>query len=186
MFHACAIDLTLEQRASFMMILSRAGSCLLRIAKLAAVLGGLAFVVAMILKEEVIPAEEYPIRVAQATLAGNDGHRVLVTKEGAGAEAFQKVVLQGRDDDERMTLLLYPDDSVHFNVGAGTPIRLNGFTRANGVVGLAARNRKGEYRFWAAEDGSSEVEILNLDGRVLHRFRVSPTGGLVGEAPVIR
>lgn len=147
---------------------------------------GAAFIVGSVIQEANGPSRNGADSEPRTPFAMLDHGRFSVILEDDETEPFSKFVLRDTRGNELMTGKLYDDNRIIFSLGdegeAGL-VRSVGYTTANGTICFGVWNGKSHYKLSACKDGSSKLELVDLDHQTHRRFHVTPGGDFVDDLP---
>lgn len=151
-------------------------------------MAGAAIIVGLVFKEANGPPHDNATSHPKTLLVRDDRGRIIVSLEDDEKQDFSKFVLRDKEGSPLIHGTVYPDKSIIFSLGNEKDdglVRSVGYTTTNGRICLGVWNGKSQYKLSASKDGSSMIELVDLDKEVLRRFRVTPGGDFVDDLPVM-
>jgi hypothetical protein len=112
-------------------------------------------------------------------LAGRQDGKVCLTLAVPEGESHTWCIVQDEDGVELMSLYYDANGSLHFNLAESPTVGATGYRLANGEFGFRVGGEGRVFGYSGRPGSPPVVELDNLYGRRLVRYRVTPEGRLL-------
>ncbi|WP_406697175.1 hypothetical protein V5E97_39915 [Singulisphaera sp. Ch08] len=149
---------------------------------------GAAIIVGLSFDEKNAPLLHGDAPHAKSQIVRDDRGRITVLlehKEDEG-DSFTRFILRDKEGRQLMDGQIYQDRSILFSLGDSRKsgrVRSVGYSNMSGKVCLGVWNGKSQYLLSAVEDGSSKLELVDMDTQFHRRFHVTPEGDFINDLP---